>query len=180
MDGTPFLPGWGTLEPTPGKHMEIDTMGRLWELLDYLHGKYDLTHIVWESIFADAKRFQFFGTQAQCNMEGVIMAFCKIHKIHGTHVTVNEWRADVYGFSRCPPHHRGTDGRAEIGYWKTEAIKWAAKRGYSPISYHDEAESLAILEWALTKLDPAFAAVVSPLFRRADLQQMNKNFRGES
>lgn len=171
-NGTGVRPGWGVFEPTPGPHKEIETMGRFAELLTELHTRYNFSNICWEAIFVDTGHFQFRGTEAQLEMQGILKAFCHANKIHGSHVAISAWRAEVYGSSRCPPQHR-VNGKAEEGYWKDVATRWAVNNNYL-VTWHDEAEALAILYWALTMLDQGFAARITPMFRRANLDAMHK------
>lgn len=170
--------GWGTFEPTPGDNKESATMARLRALLTDLHERYKLSNIVYESIFIDhsPNRHEYFGPEAQIQMSGVLHEFGGTHGIHVSKVPVATWRAVVYGTCKTPPQFR-VSKKATSDYWKDKAIEWARARGYSPITWHDEAEALAILNWALSKLDHKFSAATGAVFRRAELQQMTKEFR---
>lgn len=170
-DGTAKA-GWGIFEPSPGQHKEIRDMGRWAEHLGELHDRHKFSHFVWEDMFLDGSQLNPALTAAQRRMEGILMAFCDANNIHGSPVNINSWRSTVYGSAKCPPQYR-VNGRAEEGYWKDVAIRWAVGRGYL-VQYHDEAEALAILDWALTMLDASFAARITPLFRRNELDAMHK------
>lgn len=178
--GTPEIadgktrPGWGTFEPTPGDNKESATMSRFRALLADLHERYKLSNIVYESIFIDhsPNRHEYFGPEAQFQMSGVLHEFGGTHGIHVSKVPVATWRAVVYGTCKTPPQFR-VSKKATSDYWKDKAIEWARARDYSPVTYHDEAESLAVLEWALSVLNAGFAARMGPVFRRTATQTDN-------
>ena len=184
--GTPEIadgktrPEWDQFEPTDGDHKESSSLARLRALLEDLHERHNLTHIVYEAIFIDhsPNRHEYFGPEAQFMMAGVLHEFGGSHDILVTKVPVQTWRAAVYGTCKTPPQFR-VSKKATSDYWKDRAIQWTRERNYSPITFHDEAEALAILHWALSVLDAGFAAKVGPLFRRAELNEMNREFRGE-
>ncbi len=174
--GTPGIannsckPGWGVFEPEPGEDMEHVTMGNFARMLQELHKNYQLSHIVYEMLFVDLnpQKFQFNGTRGQMQLEGVLLAFCGLHGIHVSNVAVNQWRKSVYGFAKAQPNE---GGKLEPEYWKKLATSWAASQGCF-VQWHDEAEALAILWWALGQLDGKFAGWADPIFRRNDLHAM--------
>ena len=180
LDDDTFKPGWGSFLPTMGTDKESDTMSRFRALLGSLHQRYNLSHLIYEHIFIDhsPNRHEYNGPEAQFMMAGILHEFGGTHGIHVSKVPVATWRALIYGTCKTPPEHR-VSKKATSDFWKDKAIQWARERNYSPISFHDEAEALAMLHWGLSLLDASFAARTGPIFRRAELQQMNKEFRGE-
>lgn len=173
--GTPNLmegkaAGWGVFEPEPGDDQEHVTLGNFARLVQDLCKRHAVTHIVWEQIFVDLnpQKFQFNGTRAQFQFEGILLGYCGLHDLNPSNVHVKTWRKTVYGTSKAEPNE---GGKLEDGYWKKLATSWAAKQGYF-VQHHDEAEALAILWWALGQLDTRFASWADPQFRRTDLHAM--------
>ena len=162
--------GWGVFEPEPGDNMEHVTLGNFARLLQDLHKRHEITHIVWEKLFVDLnpQKFQFNGTRGQIHLEGVLLAYCGLHDINPSDVAISTWRKATYGTAKAQPNE---GGKLEDGYWKKLALSWAASHGYT-VAYHDEAEALAILWWALGQLDTRFAGWSDPIFRRNDLHAM--------
>lgn len=182
MDRKSAHPGYGTFEPDKGEDTEHLTLYRFWELLQRLHTQHNLTHIVWERIFVSFQdprgrsKFQFNGTRRQFQMEGVLLAFCGMHNIQPLDVGISTWREHAYGSAKAPPNE---GGKLEPDYWKKVAVAWAAKAGYF-VTTHDEAEALAIMDWALSMLDSRYAGWSDPIFRRNGLDQIyRRGIHGE-
>ena len=182
---TGWAVGWlGMQRPFWGVHETVgDWDGREGEHLHawrrFLEARFDehaVTCIAMELPFIDGKAFNFSGTQAVLQMQGIVLELAHARGIRAAGVAIGSWRAHWIGQGVAPKHL----ARKERTPWlKDMAMRRAAERGWLT-QCHDEAEALGIMDFALSCLDAAYDHKVGPTVRRAELKADIARFRGEA
>ncbi len=136
-------------------------------------GEHDVTDIVMELPFIDAKAINFGGTMAVLQMQGIALEVAHASRIRAAGVAIASWRVHWIGHGVAPKHL----ARKERTPWlKDVAMKRAAERGWLT-RFHDEAEALGIMDFALSCLDADYDHKVGPMVRRAELRADIARFR---
>ncbi len=91
-------------------------------------------------------------------------------------IAVDSWRSRFLGTTKAPPGLKGDNARQAL---KQMALKACALRDWL-IDDDNIAEALGLLDFSLSTLSQRHAGHRDPIFRRAELQQDMKNFRGEA
>jgi hypothetical protein len=177
--------GWpGMQRPFWGVHdIAGDWDGREGERLhawrEFLVARFDehtVTCIAMELPFIDGRAFSFNGTSAVLQMQGIALELAHARGIRAAGVAIASWRAHWLGHGVAPKHL----AKKERTPWlKDQAMKRAAERGWLA-RFHDEAEALGIMDFALSCLDAGYGHKVGPMVRRAELKADIARFRGES
>lgn len=133
------------------------------KFLDARAASFEITHLVFEHVFvnANAKQFQWNGTEAQLMLLGVAVEWAEQRGIAQLKADIDDWRMRFLGLNRKPK-----DGTAGSDYWKTMALRRAAELNIY-CEHHDEAEAIGILDFALAALDTAYRRRTDPRYRRA-------------
>jgi hypothetical protein len=135
-----------------------------------------VTCIAMELPFIDARALSFNGTAAVLQMQGMALELAHARGIRAAGVAIASWRAHWIGRGVAPKHL----ARKERTPWlKDVAMKRAAERGWLT-RFHDEAEALGIMDFALSCLDAGYDIKVGPMVRRAELKADIARFRGEA
>jgi hypothetical protein len=135
-----------------------------------------VTYIAMELPFIDGRAFSFNGTVAVLQMQGIVLELAHARGIRAAGVAIGSWRAHWIGQGVAPKHL----ARKERTPWlKDMAMKRAAERGWLT-RFHDEAEALGIMDFALSCLDANYDHKVGPMVRRAELKADIARFRGEA
>lgn len=152
---------------------------RLHAWREFLAAKLDehtVTCIAMELPFIDGRAFSFNGTSAVLQMQGIALELAHARGIRAAGVAIASWRAHWLGNGVAPKHL----AKKERTPWlKDQAMKRAAERGWLA-RFHDEAEALGIMDFALACLDAGYGHKVGPMVRRAELKADIARFRGES
>lgn len=182
---TGWAVGWpGMSRPFWGVHDTVgDWDGREGERLHawrrFLEARLDehaVTCIAMELPFIDGRAFSLNGTAAVLQMQGIALELAHARGIHAAGVAIASWRAHWIGHGVAPKHL----ARKERTPWlKDMAMKHAAERGWLT-RFHDEAEALGIMDFALSCLDAGYDHKVGPMIRRAELNADIARFRGEA
>lgn len=145
----------------------------------FLEARFDehrVTCIAMELPFIDGKAFNFSGTQAVLQMQGIALELAHGRGIRACGVAIPSWRSHWLGHGVAPKHL----AKKERTPWlKDQAMRRAADRGWLA-QHHDEAEALGIMDYALACLDPDYDHKVGPAVRRTELRAEVARFRGES
>ena len=182
---TGWAVGWpGMSRPFWGVHDTVgDWDGREGERLTawrrFLEARLDehaVTCIAMELPFIDNRAFSFNGTVAMLQMQGIALELAHARGIRAAGVAIASWRAHWIGHGVAPKHL----ARKERTPWlKDVAMKRAAERCWLT-QFHDEAEALGIMDFALACLDADYGHRVGPMVRRAELKADIARFRGEA
>ena len=182
---TGWAVGWlGMQRPFWGVHETVgDWDGREGEHLHawrrFLEARFDehaVTCIAMELPFIDGKAFNFSGTQAVLQMQGIALELAHARGIKAFGVAIASWRSHWIGRGIAPKH---LEQKERTPWLKDQAMKRAADRGWLAL-HHDEAEALGIMDCALACLDAGYDHRVGPLVRRAELKSDIARFRGET
>ena len=170
-------PFWGVHETVgdwdgrEGEHLHA--WRRFLEARFYEHA---VTCIAMELPFIDGKAFNFSGTQAVLQMQGIALELAHARGIKAFGVAIASWRSHWIGRGIAPKH---LEQKERTPWLKDQAMKRAADRGWLAL-HHDEAEALGIMDFALACLDAGYDHRVGPLVRRAELKSDIARFRGET
>jgi Holliday junction resolvasome RuvABC endonuclease subunit len=182
---TGWAVGWpGMQRPFWGVHdIAGDWDGREGERLTawrrFLEARLDehtVTCIAMELPFIDNRAFSFNGTVAVLQMQGIALELAHARGIRAAGVAIASWRAHWIGQGVAPKHLASKD---RTPWLKDMAMKRAAERGWLT-QFHDEAEALGIMDFALACLDAGYDHKVGPMVRRAELRAEVARFRGET
>ena len=182
---TGWAVGWlGMQRPFWGVHETVgDWDGREGEHLHawrrFLEARFDehaVTCIAMELPFIDGKAFNFSGTQAVLQMQGIALELAHARGIKAFGVAIASWRSHWIGRGIAPKH---LEQKERTPWLKDQAMKRAADRGWLAL-HHDEAEALGIMDYALACLDRDYDHKVGPAVRRTELRAEVARFRGES
>lgn len=138
--------------------------------------EYGVTYIAIERFFIDLKDFDFNGTTPIAQMHGIAMETAHAEAVRCGSVAIGSWRKHFLGSAAAPKH---LAAKQRTGYYKDMAIKKCTERNWY-VQFHDEAEALGIMDYALSCLDPDYEHKVGPTVRRAELKAEIAAFRGES
>jgi hypothetical protein len=108
-------------------------------------------------------------------MQGIALELAHARGIRAAGVAIASWRAHWIGQGVAPKHLASKD---RTPWLKDMAMKRAAERGWLT-QFHDEAEALGIMDFALACLDADYGHRVGPMVRRAELKADIARFRGE-
>lgn len=134
-----------------------------------------VTYIAMERPFIDMKSFDWNGTAPILQMHGIVLELAHARGIRAGAVAIASWRSHFLGTSKAPP---GLASHQRTAALKDMAMRECASRGWLP-EYHDEAEALGIMDYALACLDPDYDHKTGPAVRRAELKAEVAAFRGE-
>jgi hypothetical protein len=182
---TGWAVGWsGMSRPFWGVHDTVgDWDGREGErlhawrrFLEARLAEHAVTCIAMELPFIDGRALSFNGTVAVLQMQGLALELAHARCIRAAGVAIASWRAHWIGHGVAPKHL----ARKERTPWlKDVAMKRAAELGWLT-QFHDEAEALGIMDFALSCLDAGYDYKVGPMIRRAELNADIARFRGEA
>ena len=182
---TGWAVGWpGMQRPFWGVHDTVgDWDGRegahLHAWRRFLEARFDehrVTCIAMELPFIDGKAFNFNGTVAVLQMQGIALQLAHARGIDAKGVPIPSWRAHWLGQAIAPKH---LAQKERTPWLKEQAMRRAADRGWY-VQHHDEAEALGIMDFALACLDADYDHKVGPAVRRTELRAEVARFRGES
>lgn len=148
-------PQWGVFETRDWAKAEAENL-HVWRkhMMAHFDVRPEISHLVIEQVFVDVRssnKFQFAGTQAQMMLSGIAMQVAYERGAKVMQVNIDDWRKQFLGHNRKPKDFKNDDK-----YWKTLAMKVAARRDWY-VTYHDEAEALGIVNYALAALDRTYA-----------------------
>lgn len=169
-------PFWGVFEI--GGNWDRNEGKRLHEWRRFLERKiaeHAVTYIAMERPFIDLKAFNYNGTCPILQMHGIVLELAEAKGLRAGVVSIQSWRSHFLGSASAPKHLASTD---RTPWLKDAAMKQCAQRGWLP-QYHDEAEALGILDFALACLSEDYDHKVGPAVRRAELKAEVASFRGE-
>lgn len=137
--------------------------------------EHGVTYIAMERPFIDLKAFDANGTVPILQMIGIALELAQARKIRAGAVAIQSWRSHFLGTSRAPKTLASHQRTAAL---KDLATKRAAERGWLT-QYHDEAEALGIMDFALACLDADYDHRIGPIVSRAELEADIAAYRGE-
>lgn len=170
-------PEWGVFELAG--EWERNQGKRLHAFRQFLDRKcveHGVTYLAIERFFIDMKDFDFNGTTPIAQMHGIAMEHAETIGIRCGDVAIGSWRAHFLGSAAAPKH---LAKKQRTSFWKESAIKSCVARNWY-VQFHDEAEALGIMDYALACLDPDYDHKIGPTVRRAELKSEIAAFRGES
>ena len=135
-----------------------------------------ITCIAMELPFIDARAFNFDGTTAVLQMQGMALEIAHARRIRATGVAIASWRSHWIGQGVAPKH---LEQKERKPWLKEQAMRRAADRGWYT-EHHDEAEALGIMDYALACLDADYDHKIGPMVRRTELRAGEARFRGET
>lgn len=170
-------PQWGTYELAGewDKHEGL----RLHQWRTFLERKIEserITYIAMERPFIDMKDFNYNGSVPILQMWGIVLELAQARGIRAGAVPIGSWRAHFLGSAKAAP---GLGKAQRTNALKDMAIKQCLKRNWY-VQFHDEAEALGILDFALACLDADYDHQTGPAVRRAELQAEIAAYRGEA
>lgn len=177
--GSPDMerPYWGTYELAGDweKHEGL----RLHQWRTFLESKiaaHHVTYVAMERPFIDMRDFDYNGTVPIIQMWGIVLELAQSLKLRHGAVPIGSWRAHFLGTAKAPA---GLAKAQRTTALKDMAVKQALNRGWL-CQFHDEAEALGIMDFALACLDPDYEHKTGPQVRRAELKAEIAAFRGEA
>lgn len=135
-----------------------------------------VTYVAIERFFISLKDFDFNGTTPIAQMHGIAMELAHAEGIRCGSVAIGSWRSHFLGSAVAPKH---LAAKQRTTFWKDMAIKTCVQRNWY-VQFHDEAEALGIMDYALACLDADYEHRVGPHVRRAEHKSEIAAFRGES
>lgn len=177
--GTPVMerPYWGVYELAGDwdRHEGL----RLHQWRNFLEAKirqHRVTYIAMERPFIDMEDFNYNGSVPILQMWGIVLELAQGLQIRHGAVPISSWRAHFLGTAKGPA---GLSKAKRTDALKDMATKQAASRGWLT-RFHDEAEALGIMDYALACLDADYDHKVGPTVRRAELKAEVAAYRGEA
>ncbi len=152
---------------------------RLHDFREFLARKcseHSVTYIAIERFFINIKDFDFAGTTPIAQMHGIAMEYAHSQGIRCGSVAIGSWRSHFLGTSVAPKH---LASKQRTAFWKEMAVKACVARNLY-VTFHDEAEAIGIMDYALSCLDADYDHKTGPASRRAALKAETAAFRGES
>jgi hypothetical protein len=152
---------------------------RLHDWRCFLERKIDehrVTYVAMERPFIDMKNFDYNGTAPILQMHGILLELAHARGIKVGAVAIQSWRSHFLGLTAAPKH---LAQKERTPWLKDQAMKRAAERGWLP-EFHDEAEALGIMDFALACKDADYDHKVGPVVRRTELRAEVARFRGEA
>lgn len=176
--GSPGMnrPWWGTynLAGDWDRHEGL----RLHQWRTFLEAKIEeraITYIAIERPFIDTGDFDWNATMPILQMWGIALELAHARGIRCGVISIQSWRSHFLGTAKAPA---GLSKAKRTDALKDMATRRAAARGWLT-QYHDEAEALGIMDFALACLDPDYEHRTGPDTRRAELKAEVAAFRGE-
>jgi hypothetical protein len=136
---------------------------------------HSVEYIAMERPFIDLKSFDWNGTAPILQMHGIVLELAHARGIRAGAVSISSWRSHFLGTSKAPA---GLASNQRTNALKDMAMRQCLRRNWL-CEYHDEAEALGIMDFALACLDPDYDHAVGPDVRRAELKAEVAAFRGE-
>ena len=152
---------------------------RLHQWRTFLEAKIEehaVSYIAMERPFIDTKDFDWNATMPILQMWGIALELAHARGIRAGAVSIQSWRSHFLGTAQAP---KGLAKGQRTNALKDMAVRRAAQRGWL-CEYHDEAEALGIMDFALACLDPDYEHATGPATRRAELKAEIAAFRGEA
>jgi len=170
-------PSWGVYELAGDwdRHEGL----RLNQWRRFLESKIDahgVTYIAMERPFIDMKSFDYNGTAPILQMHGIVLELAHARGARAGAVSIASWRSHFLGTAKAPA---GLAAAQRTSALKDMAMRQCASRGWLP-QYHDEAEALGIMDFALACLDADYDHTTGPAVRRAELKAEVAQFRGDA
>jgi hypothetical protein len=145
---------------------------------DFLREKFEehsVSYLALERLLIDMRDFTYDGTVPMAQMHGAALLLAEDMGIRQGAVAISSWRSHFLGTAQAPKHL----GKSQRTNWlKDEAVKKALARDWYCV-YHDEAEALGIMDFALFCLDNDYAHAIGPHIRRAEQRADVARYRGE-
>jgi hypothetical protein len=180
--------GWALGKPMAKPQFGLFEMGswrdvegrRMFEFSTWLHDmvkRHAVTGLFYEAPVEFQKSFKDFTVTSQQSMQiGAINMVAYSCAIPVWEIDVNQMRERFIGHTKAPPglvlNGSGRD------WLKHKAVAECAKRGWFTDD-HNVAEALGHLDFALSTLSKRHASQSDVLFRRIELNNSVKRFRGE-
>ncbi len=177
--GSPGMnrPYWGVYaNAQPWEKNEGKRLAAWNEFLEAKIREHRVTYIAMERLIVDMRDFSYDGTVPMAQMHGQALFAAEQAGIKSGGVSIQSWRAHFLGTAQAPKFLAKGDGRTT--WLKDAAMKKCAERGWLA-QYHDEAEALGIMDFALACLDKDYDQRIGPYVRRAELKAEVARFRGE-
>jgi hypothetical protein len=173
--GTPVAgthPAKGVFETENWPDHEGKNLHAFKTFLNAMRELYPITHLVLEEVFVDvrgfgAKNFQFNGTQAQLMLSATALEWAYANGIEDFQANIDNWRMRFLGLNRKPKESKKDDA-----YWKNLALRVAAQEHNWFCEFHDEAEALGIMHYALGELDKDYKRRTNRLHNKQQVDQM--------
>lgn len=134
-----------------------------------------VTYVAMERPFIDQRDFNYNGTVPIIQMWGIVVELSQALQIRHGAVPIGSWRSHFLGTAKAPA---GLGKAQRTSALKDMAMRQCAQRGWLP-EFHDEAEALGIMDYALACLDADYDHKTGPVTRRAELKAEIAHFRGD-
>lgn len=138
--------------------------------------RHGVTYIAIERPFVDTDDFNYNGSIPILQMWGIALELAEARKLRHGVVSIGSWRQHFLGTAKAPA---GLAKAQRTNALKDMAMRQCAHRGWLP-EFHDEAEALGIMDFALACLDPDYDHKTGPVVRRTELKAEVAAFRGEA
>lgn len=169
-------PMWGVYETAEWDKVEGKRLTQWRRFLSDKIEQHSVTYVAMERLIIPPKEFNYDSHIPMAQLHGQVVQLCDELGIRCGAVAISTWRSHWLGQGTAPKHLASKD---RTPWLKDAALKQALKRNWY-CQYHDEAEALGIMDYALFCLDPDYEHKVGPLVRRAELKAEIAAFRGES
>lgn len=170
-------PSWGVFQLAgEWERHEGKRLNEWRRFLEKKIGEHAVTYIAMERPFIDLKAFDYNGTVPIMQMQGIALELAESRSLKSGAVSIQSWRSHYLGLTAAPKH---LAQKERTPWLKDAAMKRCAERGWLP-EYHDEAEALGIMDFALACLDADYDHKVGPTVRRAELKADIARYRGEA
>lgn len=176
--GSPDMkrPMWGVYETQEWDRQQGKRLHEWRQFLQRKITEHGVTYIAFEHLIIPPKEFNHESHVPMAQMHGIALEVAEELKLRTGSVTVQAWRKAFLGSAVAPKHLASKD---RTPWLKDAAMKQAASRGWLP-QYHDEAEALGIMDFALSCLSASYDHKTGPAVRRAELKAEIAAFRGEA
>lgn len=170
-------PVWGLFELPSWHEREGERQAAFEDWLRHMIKSHAITHVYFEApVGYDKWQKSFDTTMNQGAQNGAIDTISFRCGVDAFKTDVNAMRARFIGHTKPPP---GLVLNGSGREWlKQKAIEECASRGWFTYD-HNEAEALGHLDYALSMLSKRHASQSDVLFRRIELNNSVKRFRGE-
>lgn len=169
-------PYWGVYETGEWDKVEGKRLTQWRKFLISKFEEHAITYVALERLIIPPKEFNYDSHIPMSQMHGTVIQVCDEMGIRCGSVAISSWRQNFLGSGTAPKHLASKD---RTPWLKDAAMKQAASRGWL-CQYHDEAEALGIMDFALACLDPDYEHKTGPQVRRAELKAEIAAFRGEA
>lgn len=152
---------------------------RLHEWKNFLAGKMEehrVSYVAMEALIIPPKEFNHDSHIPMAQMHGIVLELAQSRGLKTGAVPIQSWRSHFLGTGHAPKAM--AKGSARTDWLKDAAVKRSMERGWYP-QFHDEAEALGIMDFALACLDKDYDQRIGPYVRRAELKAEVARFRGE-